>query len=137
LALYEKPKKPDFFGFVWKTEKTGFFWLFMSERVHFRLSLFVWTGILMVLLGIVGKKFACFFTALRCFCNAMGARASRPLRRVRDYGSWGLDRSLRRPCAKAPQRTRSLCALCEASAPLAVKKHRDAVKNRTILIIRE
>jgi hypothetical protein len=30
----------------------------------------------MVLLGIVWKKFACFFTALRCFCNAKGAEAS-------------------------------------------------------------
>jgi hypothetical protein len=34
------------------------------------------------------------------------------------------------------QRTRSPCVLCEASAPFAVKKHRDAVKNgRKILKI--
>ncbi|MDR2466859.1 MAG: hypothetical protein LBD35_05645, partial [Prevotellaceae bacterium] len=30
--------------------------------------------------------------------------------------------------AHTAQRTRSLCVLCEASAPFAVKKHRNAVK---------
>jgi hypothetical protein len=92
-----------------------------------------------VLPGIVWKKFACFFPALRCFCNAKGAKASQRAQGLRVLceeravtGLEGLTRSFRRPCAKASQRTRSLCALCEASAPLAVKKHRDAVKNRTV-----